>query len=356
MYDTVGIAQIAEEVTRKTGIRAYPGSIARVLGAVQRSSNFWTIISVANEPVPLVAEAVRSLGAAALLKITPDGVFLTPDGFSFCKYAGIFPPVDNACPACAGTGVSLARYQETLDAFREITQTRPCPVAAFDQGLITPESTLRRIALMDRHGDLKGKELLVLGDDDLVGLAAALTGLPARVVVLEIDPRLVEFMARAWETYRLQLEVEPRDLRDALPAHLVGRFDVVETDPPESEGGFRLFVRRALSGLKGPRNAAYFGLTRAESSLDKWAALQKFFLENYAAITEILPDFHEYELWEYHAETRAAKLAPAPQEPEARWYRSAIVRVETLHGFAPHDVPQDEAEEGIYKDEESSTT
>ncbi|MGH8103104.1 MAG: bis-aminopropyl spermidine synthase family protein [bacterium] len=356
MFDTIALMKVAEELSRQTGIRAYPASIDRILGAVQKSANFWSIVVLSGEPVPLVAVASKILISAGLLKITSDGIFLTTEGYAYCKFANIFPPVDNGCRECASSGISLERYGDALAAFKEIVAARPSALAAYDQGFITAESTLRRIAVMDRLADLKGKDLLALGDDDLVGIAAGLTALPARVVVLEIDPRLVEFIRETARRYRLPVEVDTHDLRQPLPKHLVGVFDVVETDPPESASGYRLFIRRALAGLKGPRHAAYFGLTRAESSLDKWALLQRFFLDQRTVITDIIPDFNRYELWDYHADTRAARLAPLPQAPDAPWYRSALIRVETIDGFSPLEVENIAADDSIYHDNESSTT
>lgn len=87
---------------------------------------------------------------------------------------------------------------------------RPEAIQDFDQGYVTPESTLARVALAWNWGDLEGKEVLVLGDDDLTGLAAALTGLPKRVVVLDADPRIVRFLERAAKAEGLPSGPRPR--------------------------------------------------------------------------------------------------------------------------------------------------
>jgi len=150
--------------------------------------------------------------------------------------------------------------------------------------------------------------------------------------------------------------VVEQDLRQPLPPTLVGQFDTFETDPVESRKGFELFLQRGLASLKGPRKAGYFGLTRLESSLDKWWDLQQFLLQAHTVITDLYPKFNQYALWDYHSQTRAAQVAPIPLSPKNIWYTSYWFRIETLKGFQPKNEPFTEPREVLYEDGESSTT
>ena len=69
------------------------------------------------------------------------------------------------------------------------------------------------------RGNLIGKRILVIGDDDLFSLAAALTGLPSWVVVLEKDPRLVAFINHV-------ARVEVSELRDIVESLVCVRMRV----------------------------------------------------------------------------------------------------------------------------------
>ncbi|MEO0250808.1 MAG: bis-aminopropyl spermidine synthase family protein, partial [candidate division WOR-3 bacterium] len=46
------------------------------------------------------------------------------------------------------------------------------------------------------HGDLDGKSIALIGDDDLLSIALALAGLPSNITVLDIDERLGEFIKK----------------------------------------------------------------------------------------------------------------------------------------------------------------
>jgi predicted methyltransferase len=42
---------------------------------------------------------------------------------------------------------------------------------------------------MHCNNDLNGKEIVLIGDDDLLGITLSLTGLPSRIPVLDIGRR-----------------------------------------------------------------------------------------------------------------------------------------------------------------------
>ncbi len=356
MYDTQILSRIAEVAEKKTSIPAYPESVQRVLSAVQQSSAYWDIVSQAEEPVPLTAEILNLLRQEGLIQVEEEMFFLTGEGVAFCKENHIRFSGVRACPFCEGRALDIQPYSDTLEAFEEIVKQRPPALQAYDQGFVTPRTTVARVAHMDFRGDLRGKALLILGDDDLVSVAAGISSLPSHICLIEVDSRLTSFVRSVSREYHLKIEVVEQDLRQPLPSFLLGRFDTFEMDPVESRKGFELFLQRGLGGLKGPRKAGYFGLTRLESSLDKWWDFQQVLLKNRAVITDIYPGFNQYALWDYHSQTRAARLAPVPQMPKNIWYTSYWFRIETLKGFQPTNVPFTEPKEVLYADEESSTT
>ena len=201
---------------------------------------------------------------------------------------------------------------------------------------------------------MKGKDILVLGDDDLVSIVLGLSGLPKSITVVEIDKRLTGFIRETGEKYGFEVNVNDFDLRKPLPEIHVKRYDTFFTDPPETIRAADAFLGRGISALKEPGSAGYFGFTRREASLTKWYDLQRLLLGYGIVITDIIHNFSEYINWGYEEETRAWDLAPVKTLPVKNWYRSALYRIQTLQGFSGSSI--DYGDENIYDDHESSTT
>jgi len=204
-------------------------------------------------------------------------------------------------------------------------------------------------------GDVAGREILVLGDDDLLSVALSLTGAPKRVVALDIDPRIVDFLTWIARDRRLALDVVHHDLRYPLPPELTGDFDAFVCDPTESLRGFLAFAWRGVSSLRGPGCAGYLGLTRREASLTKWRHIQQELLESGTVITDLRDDFHAYENWSYFERMVAWEKLPTRRVPERdeAWYRSALIRLEVLK--EPR-CPQEELAGDMFDDAEAATT
>lgn len=91
-----------------------------------------------------------------------------------------------------------------------------------------------------------GGKVLFLGDDDLVSLALAHTGI-FEIDVLEIDLKLVRLLRREGAG---KLTVQRRDLSGGLPADYEGQYDVVVSDPMYSAEGMEMFVACCAPALK----------------------------------------------------------------------------------------------------------
>ncbi|MEL6759728.1 MAG: bis-aminopropyl spermidine synthase family protein [Myxococcota bacterium] len=135
-------------------------------------------------------------------------------------------------------------YEACLDVHsrrkRFFQQVGQCPVL--------PETALRRALLVGDAEDVGRKNVLCLGDDDLVSVALAALG--HEVSAYDIDDYLLEFLRRSVEDVELPVTIEEVDLRDPLAKKRRQRFDVVLTDPMSNRDCFDLFLSRALSMLK----------------------------------------------------------------------------------------------------------
>ncbi len=351
------LREIALNVEQRTGIKTYIKSIENVIKALLVENDFWGVVDLSDEPLPVVAETIKLLSKEGFVELGKEEVKLTEKGEKFANEEKIFPCMDLKCKICGGRGIDLEEFEELLERFREVVRDRPSPVREFDQGYVTPETTVARIILMNARVDLKGKNVFVIGDDDLTSIALMLSDLPRNITVLDIDERLLNFIGAVAEKigYR-NAELLAFDLRKPLPSEIQGKFDTFLTDPPETIEAFKAFIGRGIATLKGPRCAGYFGVTRRESSLEKWRTLQRVLIEEFnVVITDIIRNFNIYENWGYEEETRAWSLAPVKSIPRKHWYRSYMFRIETLEGSKGF-TEEILNEEKLYRDEESSTT
>ncbi len=326
------ITAILEEVRQASRVYVNERSLERIGKALLSEKEFWNIVHIADEIVPVVAYTLRVFEKYGYVRFEDEEVHLTPLGERFIQNElNPFPVQNYACDSCQGRGIDgMLLQNDKLEVFWKIHHERPTAIQEYDQGYITPESTLARYAIAAHYGDVDGKRILVLGDDDLVSLSLLLFGHPEEVVVVEIDKRLVEFI----ETWAKRLEqpvtILQHNLCEPLPEEYRRRFHTFFTDPPESFPAFRAFVGRGISALKGPGCAGYFGFTRREASYKKWHAIEGYLVENNAVITEIRHNFHEYVNWDYDTKTRAWELAPVHSKPKINWYRSALFRIELI--------------------------
>jgi predicted methyltransferase len=328
------------------------GDVEKVLRAVISESDAWEWFTRARIPFPFAVAVLRALRDREELEFEPSR--LTARGDQLARELHVQPARDFKCPTCAGSGIHPRGLEDVFSRYLQIFDARPRGQDAnLDQGAMTPESLFQRIALMIQQGDVAGKEIVVLGDDDLATVALALTGLPELVTVLEIDPRICEYIATVAHAQELKVSVHQHDLTAYLPGATAGKFDTFVCDPPETEAGLLLFVEKGLTLLKpGEGRAGYFGATVLEASLGKWKRWQMRLLQNHEiAFTHILPPFTEYESW--LDEKPIVDLPPLAHLSPHPWYRFAFYRLETLPPFEPGRDFELEHSKVLYFDEES---
>jgi len=349
------LKEIVERARKDTVVPISERDVERTLSALLASEDIWRVIDLSQVPVMALVRVLSALKGAGLLDWDGGRLVLTPAGREFTESLGIGPRLELKCPHCGGRGTTLGPVGEIAGRFREIAADRPEAIQDYDQGYVTEETTLHRVAFMWSRGDLYGKDLIVLGDDDLVSIAAALTRAPRKVVVLEIDQRLVDFIRDVAEKERLPIEVKQHDLREPLSPDLKGHFDTFFCDPTESLRGFKVFAERGIAALRGPGSAGYLGLTHCEASYAKWREIQRFFLDAGTVIAELRDAFHDYVNWPYIDHMRSWPHLPVHRIPghEEIWYRSALVRIEVVEG--PH-IEERRYEGDIFADEEAATT
>jgi len=237
------------------------------------------------------------------------------------------------CGACRGKRIVPGDgFEEVVKKFREIVKERPQPTLDYFQGYMLEEDVVARVTLMHYYGDLCGKSVALIGDDDLLSVVLALTQLPSRITVLDIDKRLGEFITKVNKKYGFNIEYFEYDVANPLPKTLVGRFDVFSSEPLETLSGLKAFIIRGITCLK-KGGVGYFGLTLHEASLRKWLETQRLLSKMNCVITDIIQGFSSYPM-DYSTvnyEEFAYNLGfETEKNPGVTWYKSALIRFEAL--------------------------
>ncbi len=320
---------------------------------VKKPSTFWELINYQDSHIITFLQALREL-------LNENMIRYEKPFFRINEKVNSFSYKDPGCLQCSPF-LKDSYWQRILDNFLKIVEDRPLPTSDFDQGFIRPEDTLKRTAFIYERGDLEDTEIFILGDDDLISLSMALTGLPKKIVVVEIDERINKFIKeKAQEIGYKNLEVYNYNVIDDLPEDLKGKFDVFVTDPVETQKGLKLFISRCISALKGEGSAGYMGFTHREASLKKWYDFEKFLIESGFVITDILRDFTIYpekeNQWEDFYRTYRIMKEFDLDLPEVDWYKSCLVRFEVVEGPKILDIPVPKNLEELYFDDEAWAT
>jgi len=237
------------------------------------------------------------------------------------------------CNRCKGRRITLTKeLQKILKEYKKIAKERPQPTLQFFQGYMKEIDVIARVALMHHYNDVADKKIVLIGDDDLLSVALALTSLPSKIVVLDIDERLINFLEKVRKKYKLEISSVNYNVADPLPKKLFRKFDTFSSEPLESLSGMKAFLSRGVACLKKD-GVGYFGLTSIESSLRKWLEIEKAITRMNCVITEIIKDFSAYpmiyETINYETFVKRFNFKVSPN-PGINWYKSSLFRIKAL--------------------------
>jgi predicted methyltransferase len=251
-------------------------------------------------PVPVVAAVCGELRRLGLLLPDRPARLSEPGRELAGLLTGGAPGAECTCPTCRGLGIAPEQDRGGLGR-RLAGMLRDAPPAdpRLDQAHCTLESKLRRIGLLREAGALGGRSVLLLGDDDFLGLAIATAARefrgerPRRLVVLDIDPAVIDFTRRRLGRSGMRAELLLHDLRAPLPADLLAEFDTVVTDPPYTLPGAELFLSRGAAALR-PGPGRHVFLCFGAKPPDESAALQHAITGMGFSIHRMVRNFNDY--------------------------------------------------------------
>jgi len=269
-------------------------------------------------------------------------------------------PFDFQCGQCDGKGYLVGKgegAQDFLQRYNKVLEKRPPPEENYDQTSITAEDAIIRVGFFHERGDLADKELLMIGDFDCLSIVAAMSGLPKRIVVLDVDYRLIKYINEVAEELKLThiLKAQKFDVRLPLPAEFQKAFDVFSCDPVETLEGIKLYISRGTSGLRGIGSCAYIGLTTLEASRKKWFDIQGLLFQMNFVITDLRRNFNGYP--DTGLEEKHIIYDKLGSVPDVVWYWAALLRCETVDQPNPLITGEyDDSGPDIYVDDEAWAT
>jgi predicted methyltransferase len=253
-------------------------------------------------PLPLVA-AIKSEFIKEGLLIQDRGIRLSGKGKDFIGDELGFNGLDRSFYQQLCNDKALVVLEPEAANLAEIFSGRPQADVTIDQSKATPFTSLKRAVLCLQNHALIGKQVLCVGDDDLVSVALGFLlkrlfpeaiPAPTRIQVLDVDDRFLEYIREIAKGHSLPVECSRLDLRKPLPADLIGQFDCFFTDPPYTLPGMSLFLSRGIVALKKTVGLPVF-LSFSHKPPDFSWQMQQEWLRLGLVVSEIIPRFNQYE-------------------------------------------------------------
>lgn len=294
--------------------------------------DFWTLLEKINVPLKDFISVMKTLKEKGFIESKDSSFALTEHGRRCVvgKDMGFFVDI---CKGCQGKRIKIdGEFNRILQEYMKILENRPPPSPKFFQSHILARDVIARAGLMHYYQDISGKSILLIGDDDLLCIVLGLMGLADRIVVMDIDLRLCEFIEKINSQYRLSIEFVPYDVREPIKSNMIRSFDVFSSEPLETISGLKAFAMRGISSLK-ENGVGYFGVTMYEAGLKKWRFIQALLLKYGCVLTDIIQGFSiysmRYDTIDY--EEFAGRLGLDVQRNKGiNWYKSALLRFEVI--------------------------
>jgi len=191
-----------------------------------------------------------------------------------------------------------------LNNLEEVIKDRPIPEFSLDQSHADFSTIVKKVLYLLKKGDIEGRKIIFLGDDDVISIAIGMTQLADEIAVVDIDNRVLEFISRSIKKLNFKdINILNHDLRESCPKAIMNKFDVVVMDPPYTNEGLRLFLKRASQVIKSnikinekvyPIIGKKCLLSFGNKPPEEMQKVQLSILDHGFIINEMLPDFNHY--------------------------------------------------------------
>lgn len=216
------------------------------------------------------------------------------------------PPLQRTrqlCEVCGGTGIAPQgdAWQSVRAGLEKYFAGKPRKVQAGGVGARTtpptPETNLRRAALLQEYGALAGKDVLVMGEEVSVAAAVALLGkalvpggrLARRIVALHPDDAVLRQLRDIAVSEGAIIGLVTHDPQRPLIPDLQGEFDTVFAVSPPAFEAMLLLLNHAVDALKPGGQLFLSYPSYPQSDLAELLDVQREMLELGLVILRMLP-------------------------------------------------------------------
>jgi len=211
------------------------------------------------------------------------------------------------------------------------------PQNRYDQAPLVPEAAVCKAAYAVHRGDVTGRSVVCVGDDDLTSIILCLSSAPRDVLVLDIDAYLLETVEEYAERHSLPIQTHKQDLRQPIPAQIRGRYDTFITEPSDTVAGITLFTSRGVECLKPePGKVGYCGISTTACPPEGLLEVQRSFDRMGLLITDRLPKYSDYP--PHRTELKHIEVPDCYDPfypPQSVWYVSDLLRLQTTKETRP---------------------
>ena len=287
--------------------------------------NFWELCPILGN-VPALVRVLKKMRRQRKIAINKSEISLTEKGKEFAALLKIkaqdLPPeyemkIDKS-------------FLKKFEGLRKKIKVK----LEFDQYQITSKGIARKVEFMKRKGDIFQKKIVCIGDDDFMGIALALTGLPKEIAIIDIDKSILDYETRILKELNYRPVILEHNLLEPIPEKLKNRYDVFITEPPDTVEGNTLFFSRGVECIKKKGGIGYIGISPQDFAREKYLTVQKNILKMNSLIIDILTRFEPYET----LGDEFKWVFGLPKEislPKTSWFYSDLIRTEILSGAKP---------------------
>ena len=200
---------------------------------------------------------IKRYGKESLVRIKEGGVFLTEKGRKLAE--NIFSASKNSEITYGSELKTRASPKKVIQELQK-TYKKFSPRKELDQAPLLPASATAKIAYAIKRGDVDGKRIVCIGDDDFLSIILAITGKPKEILVLDVDPKVLKIIRDFSKKSKIKIKVLKRDLRKPIPQKLKGKYDTAFFWSSDTEIGFSLFASRSIE-LLNKRGVIYANIT-----------------------------------------------------------------------------------------------
>ncbi|MEK6852571.1 MAG: bis-aminopropyl spermidine synthase family protein [Nanoarchaeota archaeon] len=298
-----------------------------------RAIDLWDIYYGSEEYIRVVIGIVEALRRRKLLSAKKEQLHLTPKGRVFFKEL-----LQKELSRDFITDIEPIRlnkrYKKILTQVKQIYKKFTAK-DKFDQAPLMPDAAVKKVAYAIQKGDIVGRSVVCVGDDDFTSIILALTGLPKEVLAVDLDKEVLGLIEEHSKKFKVPVKTLHHDLRKPIPKAYQGKYDTFISEPPDTVLGFTMFVSRGIELLKKkPGYVGYAGVTQTACPPLGMLKIQETLTRMGVIIVGYIPKFSTYP--SIRTELKQVYVPEYVEYPPTKpWYISDLVRLKTTKATKP---------------------